>query len=242
MSHHTDLLEKATAIEINELPLQSYIDRLKKWEPFKFARYGDGEWTAIMNPDPTKGNCDGHPYSYELSADLAKSIVEPSDKIEYGIQALSVGNMGDAIKAYVGPSKIEWTNADVFHTASEARKLGPFADALRERGPIIVGARQWNNGKWLKPKAFIQVPNQGVYSYKNEIIELIRKIPMEGQVILLACSMLAEVIIYELRDTEATIIDIGSVFDPWLGILNRGYHEKLGELDPAVLGDKEVLK
>ena len=238
MSHHDALLEKATAIEIKEVPLQTYIDRLNKWETFKFSRYGDGEWTAILKPDPTKGNCDGHSYSYELSADLAKTVVEPSDKIEYGIQALSVASMGDAIKAYVGPKKIEWTNADVFHTASEKRKLAPFADALRERGPIIVGARQWNGGGWLKPKAFIQVPTRGVYSYKDEVIELIRKIPMEGQVILLACSMLAEVIIYELRDTEATIIDVGSVFDPWLGILNRGYHENLGELDEAVYGDR----
>lgn len=126
MSHHTELLEKATAIEIKEVLLQDYIDKLRKYEVFKFARYGDGEWTAILKPDPTKGNCDGHAYTYELSADLAKSIVEPADNIEYGIQALSVANMGDAIKAYVGPDAgIKWTNADVFHAASENRELGP---------------------------------------------------------------------------------------------------------------------
>ncbi len=238
MSHHTKLLEAATAIPIKEVPLSEYVRRLRGHEVFKFARYGDGEWTAILKPDPTKGNCDGHAYTYELSADLAKSIIEPSDKIEYGIQALSVAAMGDAINTYVGKEKIEWTNADVFHAASEARELAAFADVLRERKPIIVGGRQWNKGEWLKPKAFIQVPLRGVYDSKAEILELIRKIPFEDEVILLACSMLAEVIIYELRDTEATIIDIGSVFDPWLGILNRGYHENLGELDKAVYGDK----
>ena len=237
MSHHEELLEKATAIEIEEVPLQTYIDKLRKWETFKFARYGDGEWTAILKPDPTKGNCDGHAYTYELSADLAKTIVEPSDKIEYGIQPLSIATMGDAINTYVGPGKIKWTNADVFHAASEVRELAPFADALRERKPIIVGGRQWNKGGWLNPKAFIQIPLRGVYDYKDEILELIRKIPLKGEVILLACSMLAEVIIYELRDTDATIIDIGSVFDPWLGVLNRGYHQNLGELDKAVYGD-----
>ena len=241
MSHHETLLEKADSVmegcfEIKDVPLSEYIRRLKEKEPFKFSRYGDGEWAAILNPNPEKGNCDGVPYSYELSADLAKGIVEPSPHIEYGMQPLAVTNMGEAIKAYLGPTEIKWTNADVLHTASEKRELASFADALRERKPIVIGARQWNNASWLDLKAFLQVPSKDVYRAKGEILELLSNMPLEGEVVLLACSMLSEVIIYEMASSPATMIDIGSVFDPWLGIWNRGYHHELGDLDQKVYG------
>jgi len=237
MSHHSKLLAEASEIKIKSKPLAYYINKLKKKKPFKFARYGDGEWTAILSPDPNKGNCDGHNYSYELSADLAKTVIEPSDAIEYGLQPLAAATMGAPIKAYLGKTPIKWTNADVFHAASEGRTLYEFADALRKREPIVVGARQWNNGGFLKPGAFLQVPSKGVYGAKGEVLELLQKIPLDGKVVLLACSMLSEVILYALKDAETTtVIDVGSVFDPWLGVYNRGYHDNLGELDERVYG------
>jgi hypothetical protein len=46
-------------------------------------------------------------------------------------------------------------------------------------------------------------------------------------VVLLAASMMSEVLIDDFADHHHTFIDIGSVLDPYCGIKSRRYHHKL---------------
>ncbi len=235
MGHHAKLLEKADAVKISSPGLKSYTKRIREGELVKFARYGDGEWSAILSPDPAKANCDGHPYSFELSSDLSKSILEPSSEIEYGMQPLALTQNGDMIAAYVEDRNIKWTNADVFHAASEEGRLAPFVKALRKRRPILVGPQYFGKATFLNPRALITVPLKNAYSAKDAVIEMVEQAAREGEIFLFAASMLTEVIIYECRALPISMIDVGSLFDPYLDIYNRGYMQEL-KLEEAILG------
>lgn len=56
-------------------PYHEFINKLRNREHFKYARYNDGEFLAIIGNSPDGSNCDGHKYFPELSVDLTSAIL-----------------------------------------------------------------------------------------------------------------------------------------------------------------------
>ena len=196
------------------------IQKLKDRVPFRFSRWGDGEWLCMMGR--TGKNRDNNEYLPELRDELIRIInCEPDYYI--GIQP---GVMVDVGRGYVPEMRkyvldtLFRTNlnnvvGDVLHYASEFGHLRRFVDALEDRTVVIIGAEYFKD----TPYGHIIIPDYDSFKVNEETYKQVEAYRVSGHtddvVYLVAAAMNSNVIIDFLPD-NVTAIDIGSVFDPYL--------------------------
>ena len=200
-------------------------DQLKANKAFKFARYGDGEWNCIFGKHGQ--NCDGHKYFPDLGANLRRVILsEPAYLV--GMQPLSMSyERADQIKEFCSGLRINWVNADVLHNASIDGVLDKFINVLAGKYIILVGPLHLDG--FFANCVHIAIPPVNCWLEYENIRQQI-EFHVDGvnnAVVLLAASMMSEVLIDDFADHHHTFIDIGSVLDPYCGIKSRRYHHKL---------------
>jgi len=192
---------------------------LKENVNFKFARYGDGEINAMTGKRGR--NCDGHEYFPDLGARLVKTVAqEPPYMV--GIQPLSVSHLPNEVAGYFDGFTLY--NADVLHSASIDGVLGRFFDALGGRYIILVGPPHLAG---LFDCVHIVVPTLNCWLHYENIKEQMEFHFKKDCVFLLSASMMSEILIADFQDFPCTMIDTGSVLDPFAGVNSRKYHFKL---------------
>jgi hypothetical protein len=73
----------------------------------------------------------------------------------------------------------------------------------------------------------IVVPDLNAWLMYDHINEQLKYHIQKDCLVLLSCGMMAEVLIFDNREADCTIIDTGSLFDPLVGVNSRSYHFKL---------------
>jgi len=202
------------------------INKLKSGEPFKFSRWGDGEWGCMAGWQGE--NRDGNKYLPELGESL-RTILDSEPNYYMGLQYGVLYN--EQLREYVFNHLfvhygINWVNGDVLHQASEFGYLPLFIDALRGRNVIVIGAEYFSE----LPYHHITTEPDNSYHDNESIFMEINSRDVTGYntdpVYLVASAMNSNVIIDKLPDT-VTAIDIGSVFDPYLGRPRASYQHKM---------------
>ena len=189
--------------------------------PFAFSRWGDGEFYNV-NKKSGK-NYDGNIYYSDLGDEL-KKIVSVKQDYYMGVQTLMKWSMKQG-KKY--PQ--EWCDSDVLHKESINGTLGNFIDILHQKHIVYVG-----NGSLRKLdfiNEFIEIPYNNCWLQRDKIIKEIRDTFDDElhKVYLLSAGMACNVFIHRLwnMNKKNTYIDVGSVFDPYVGRNTRRYHRKL---------------
>jgi hypothetical protein len=212
-------------VEYEQITYARMINDLKNNVPFKFARFGDGEWNCMLNK--AGQNCDGHKYFPDLGASLRRVILsEP--KYLVGIQPLSMAyEKTQQIKDLCSGLNINWVNADLLHNASIDGNLDIFLRSLAGRYIILVGPAHLSS--FFPQCVHLLVPSVNCWLGYEEIRQQIEfhTDGVNNAVVLLAASMMSEVLIDDFADYHHTFIDIGSVLDPYCGVKSRRYHHKL---------------
>lgn len=206
-------------VENDKTTFKNICRMLRERKNFKFARYGDGEINCMMGK--IGRNCDSHEYF----PDLGQALHRSANNADYmvGIQPLSVERWPGIVEQMFPYTLF---NADVLHSASIDGHLGEFMESLAGRHIILVGPTHLAN---LFDCVHILTPSLNCWLSFEEICQQIdyHLEGFEGAVVLLSCSMMAEVIIDRFKDEYHTFIDTGSVFDPLVGVKSRKYHHKL---------------
>ncbi|MCB0587207.1 MAG: hypothetical protein KDD06_18045 [Phaeodactylibacter sp.] len=203
--------------------------KVKAGEHFSFARYGDGEFLAILG---AKGaNCDNHAYFKDMGEQLAATL---SRNPPYGL-AIFTTEISVSADAYNWLEKNNLTGrkfsrSDVFHLAIKYRTVERFFEVLNEKGFVLVGPAHLSRltKKWNITE-FIEVPARDCWKYSSDVINQIEKMNPTGKILCFAASMAANVWIdwlYQRYGTTCTLIDAGSVFDPFAGVNQRSFHRK----------------
>lgn len=220
-----------------------FLQKLKNKEPFSFVRYGDGELNSLLQIDGENyKNTDGHTYFADMGVALA-DILKNKPKYYLGKQRFGFDERyPEQISKFLKDNDLEnlnWVNADVFHHASINGYFEKFFDMLVKRDDpvILVGPKYLENlGKFYN--SHVVVPDRNCWLKVNEILEDVRghldrcdehKVPA---VVLFVASMPANYMIDQLYGkygSRHTLIDCGSVFDPYCGQVKRGYHKKIIE-------------
>jgi hypothetical protein len=212
-------------VEDEKITYAKMLADLKFNRPFKFARYGDGEWNCIFNKQGQ--NCDGHKYFQDLGANLRRVILsEP--KYIVGMQPLSMSyERSEQIKQLCTGLNITWVNADLLHNASIDGILDLFLDAIKGRYIILVGPPHLTN--FFPQCVNLLIPSINCWLEYENIRQQIEfhTDGVNNAVVLLAASMMSEVLINDFADYHHTFIDIGSVLDPYCNVRSRRYHHKL---------------
>jgi hypothetical protein len=205
--------------------------KLRNGEPFKFSRFGDGEWLCMMGRQGK--NRDGNDYLPELGRSL-REILNSEPDYYIGLQPgvlVDVGRgydpeMREFVMKTIFQLDLNLVIGDTLHYASEFGFLDRFINSLKNRFVITIGAEYFEE----LPYAFIKTnptnsfhDNDRIINEANDYIDDIYDV---NPVCLVANAMNSNVIIDKLSK-DITAIDIGSVFDPYLGRPRASYQHNM---------------
>ncbi len=232
-------------IDYRNEPLETYVDRFQSGETFSFARYGDGEWNAILGYQGS--NVDGHEYFPELGARLGSALQDPRDYV-YSMLDWAMAVDGFAIARYLRRHDISipWFDSDVFHEASRAGELYPLVAELRARPIVVVSSDRLRKleGRVFDLDGFIEVDGRNCWLEYERIRDdiLAHARAGGGRVYAFSASMTTNVLIHELYPVlgaDNWLIDFGSLWDIYAGVVSReGFdRDKLDALIARNLGE-----
>lgn len=218
-------------MKIRKGSLKEFTNKVYAKEPFALSRYGDGEWASILGV--TGENCDGVRYTPELQSELQRTIFEPKE-YTYGILAIAARFFKPDIARFhtLHGIDIDWVESTFLVQANRMGRLAPFLEALATRTIIYVGPKHLERVRDFLPiKWFVEVPEKGAFEVRKEIQEAILESRRFGDFVAISAGPASKVIIYDiwddLKDTHA-VMDMGSVFDGYVGLQSRKYMRRDG--------------
>lgn len=201
---------------ITRQPLSFYTDKILNKEQFSLARYGDGEWLCLFGKRGTNSN--GCEYTDALRKGLEKSLHHEEPNFYYGMQRI-LPYQARQVDAYV---KKDWVDSEIFTDELARGKLKPFIDALRTVPTVIIGNETLKAAP-IPYQDFIEVRNPNAYEDRERVYNTI--LWGKPAVYLFSCGMAAGVFVSQLHGKVpgATFIDIGHVWDIFVGVKSREY-------------------
>lgn len=242
-------------MEINNY--SDFMVALTNGDPFAFTRYGDGEFSSMFKFHGE--NCDGHEYFEEMGELLVNTLSSPHDKdsgYHYGLVRIAQIVFGEKlIDEWCKHSNIDvsWENGTVLKDAAVLGKLFPFVSYLRESRVLYVGPEYYAGNRFkarlFTPENIIFVPERNAFLRITDTIGNIRtyldKNHNDIDVVCFSAGPMTEIIIHNLWPSfgeDVKMIDVGSVFDGFIGVRNRSYNKKRDWNDLAarnLFGDVE---
>jgi hypothetical protein len=146
-----------------------------------------------------------------------------------GIQPLSVqgGLYQKAITQREGGPKNIF-DADAFHSASIDGHLYEFISLFKQLNPVIIGPKYLSSLR--APITLLEIPEKNCWLEFEKVCQNIERVMSFHKVFFLCASMMSEVIIDRFKSEDITMIDLGSVLDPYVLRLTRKYHHKLNAI------------
>ena len=119
----------------------------------------------------------------------------------------------------------------ILHKASMAGRLGEFFNALQysQREIVLIShAGMYAMTPWLGKFIHYVIPDHDCWDRREAIGHVIQKAAEKDRILLFACSMPAKVWIRKAwnADGAAALIDVGSVFDPYINDNSRTYMQR----------------
>lgn len=217
-------------MELKLLTLGEIVNRLRANDPFAIVRYGDGEWLAVLDKTPpAKWGVNEHePDLPGLGEALRKALRNhPTEDVYLGMVAVEVtermGLMPEVEKWLAeNAPQLEWHAGDVFRRAIEAGELRSFIKMLRELDTVLVGGPHLKRvAGWLGAR-FVEIPAHNCWEAHDETLEALKGMSCDAMVF--SAAMMSEVLIPELWDGTTTLIDVGALWDPFVGKETRSWH------------------
>ena len=222
-------------MEVRDLGLPYYVDRISNNEPFSFVRYGDGEWSAAILHNRARTGTGSHSLTIpQMVRDLQRSLTSIYQVDSYFVatrpNAVAQNPLIERWLLVNTPKGTQWNECRIFCQASMRATLNPFITALRNLEiPLVFVGPDWLRG--LKdvafPKAlFIEVPHLDCYHAKAALNLQVRKMPKPA-LISFSAGPAAKILIHELfplLGNRSFMLDLGSLWDVYVGRYTRGYH------------------
>ena len=203
---------------------EQILNDLRNRKPFALTRWGDGEWCNIDKVIGT--NCDGSFYYSDLGDRLLEIV---SEKQDYYMASFDRKTPDADVNFSKYPQ--EWISANVLHRASIDGKLDIFVEAISNLNVFYVGNKHLKNMSFINN--FLTIPEKNVWKFKDTVMKHIKEniVDNESKVFLFSAGMASNVFIHDLwnYNKNNTYIDVGSVFDPYVGRFTRQYHKKVYE-------------
>lgn len=218
-------------------------ERIRTGQHFTFARYGDGEFYALLGRKkteailgrPSSANCDGHEYFPDMGAELA-AILRDRPPYLLGLhldEKLATVTHEFLSDAGYEPGSFIWSG--VFHRALVNGQMPELFEALHSAATlgriVFVGPPHLHHAVAENfPVTYtLSVSPLNCWIDTEVVMRMLGHIDLTGCVVLFCASMAANVWIHRLwrqyGDT-ATFIDLGSVLDPYAGRMTRSFHRK----------------
>ncbi len=223
------------------LSVEVMADKIKKGEHFAFARYGDGEFDAMLKPlypnlDAEDSNCDAHEYFPEMGKALRRCML-----VWNGLMMPENYYIGMHFSNRIGEETYHWlkennfdedrkfANNSVFHDALVNGSVELIYEYLEDKDVIIVGPRRLKQQTKLILHDFVEVPETNSWYDREKLKDTLMGMDLNGKVILFCSGPPTGVFIHDIwgLSLDVTLIDFGSTLDPNIGVHSRNFHRKL---------------
>ncbi len=156
----------------------------------------------------------------------------------------AIRTIGDPITNFLDINELNslnWVDSDLFHKASIKGYFEDFLGAISNKDCILIGNESLSklvdsNGIISGIREIITIPYVDCWKDRLSIMASIEnQISMAGNIhinFLFCASMMSNVLIHHLHEKYGHIhsfIDMGSVFEPYIGLSIRSYHKNIVE-------------
>lgn len=207
--------------------LPVYVEMLDNRVHFAQAAYRDGEFAWILG-DASKRNANGEVWEPSLGQQLAHTLLRPAGQWCVFFQRDHQAS-ASAI-AWVDKHKppVEWIADRPFGRASEMGMAAPFFQAIRDRNVCIVGP--WHlfhllseaKSPIVRLHGFFATSAGDAWKSTDELVQSV--IQKDSDLFLFAAGSASNLIIHRAwphMKHRATLIDIGAMLDPYVGVYSR---------------------
>jgi hypothetical protein len=210
------------------------VDRIKSGIPFSLARYGDGEWSAILNDRRLRTGSGSQALNIPaLRRDLRRGITQRPKTDNY-FMALRESSIKRSVKQWLNKHAggIPWHDCTVFYKASKKGWLNPLIKAFRESElpKIVVGPPWLHKVNRIFPVAVhVRIPARDCYTAKKRIVKQVLAFGKPA-IISISAGPTGKVLVRELfwqLGQQSFIIDFGSLWDVYCGRLSRQYMQTM---------------
>lgn len=228
-SNNPPVIDARSLIRVKPLYLSQYIEWMETQPGFSFARISDGGFFCILG---RKGvNCDGAAYSREQADALIAMMKD--ETITHGITSIAFTATKAAYWLVEKQLQVDWYDADVLNKASDMGTLLPFIQCLRKRKSIVVGASHLGNLTGFPIVSFVECHPTAAFEEVDILQdEICYRIEKENPdcVLLSAGQGASPTLVSRLHALYPKInfLDIGSLWDPYVGVLSRSGHKRRG--------------
>jgi hypothetical protein len=231
------------------------IGRLLSGEPLSFARFNDGEMTAIalgrrvaageVLPTHTFAVARGaQEATAALGKDLEDALASHARNLVLGVCCPACYSDHYAEAERLRDKRTPVVNTNVLQNGTWRLTRAVLAEVLsrEKRRPFlwIGGADQSSEGVEMalgRRPEMITVPSRDAYSARDQILDaVLRSAP--GGLVCLSCGPVSRLAAVRaaVEGTEATVLDVGSLLDPYTIGVHREYHLYQGPRCPLCAG------
>ena len=129
---------------MKELTFELICEDLKNGVNFSWSRWGDGEWSALLQTRPGKANCDGHHFFPDMGARL-KAVLESKPEYYLGLQRLGAEQNADNPEFKRLRDLNKWSEMELLTRASLRGRLPEMCDAMKDRRVVLIGNETLKN-------------------------------------------------------------------------------------------------
>ena len=198
---------------------------------FVWSRWGDGEVFCAMGIAGKNSN--GCTYYPELGAEL-REVLKRSLPYYWGMRIRQTAFVGSTLDMFFKDNGIthKWYDQGIFSRANRAGKLKPVVDYLRSARVLYIGPQHLEG---IAQKLFgegtryIVAPDTNAWDCRHHLLErtLSEIKSVKPDIIGLSIGLFAKVLLdWIYPETEAHIVDFGSIWDIYAGISSRGTYRK----------------
>lgn len=186
-------------------------------------------------------NCDGAAYSKEQAISLVSVIKDES--IYHGITSIALHAARATEWLNEKNIDIQWYDADVMNKASDTGSLLPLIECLKNKRNIICGTSHLKNFQGVPSVAFVECHGSRAFEEVDELeAELLYRIERHDPdtVLLSAGQGASPTLVSRLHQVypKLIVLDIGSLWDPYVKVFSRSGHKRRGWEEYKRLGWK----
>lgn len=213
-------------------PPSHYLGLLMERHAFSFSRWCDGERRVLFPPSRSRANVDGCAYRLPGLAEAFRSVLEHQYPYYHACLYTPEFAQSDVrffeLCAEVCPD-MPWYHADVWQSLSYRGAIRDLTAALTSRDTCIVGP------SWMRPintlmpgmtsSAFIEVPAVNAFLATDHVCAEVERMAANGYDVFGFSAGFATKVwidrLWPVLGDRCSLIDFGSVWDPYCGHLSR---------------------
>jgi len=213
------------------LPVEHYLKKIDNNEPFSFVRIGDGEILNIFPLHWLHVNCDGSAFLPELKIPMMQ-IFKNQYPYYHCLLDCSFDLNGDLFRDFLEETcpDMDFYNGEIWQEMIADGRIEELISIVSAKHkPVFIGGSHFQNIHLLKgfinSPIHMEIPNKDSFKQVDNIIQEISDLFLQGQrMFLFSAGYTTKIIIDTLHPfigSDAFMLDLGSCFDPFLGILSR---------------------